>query len=139
MGLSTTQLRTAIEANNRNDGAGRLREGDEVLLVRSGAHQDHGRSCAIVVKAEGGASVRVADVRPGAREGYPTRYGVVTQRAWRGVEGLVLLGWPAPTRTGGRRRDAKLEELAPPAAGGVEIKVFYNRAISGGDGGGHRV
>jgi cobalt-zinc-cadmium resistance protein CzcA len=35
VGLSTAQLKAAIEANNRNDGAGRLGEGDEVLLVRS--------------------------------------------------------------------------------------------------------
>ena len=35
VGLSTAQIKSAIEANNRNDGAGRLGEGDEVLLVRT--------------------------------------------------------------------------------------------------------
>ncbi|MFX7981056.1 efflux RND transporter permease subunit, partial [Acinetobacter baumannii] len=35
MGLSTEALKTAIEKNNRNDGAGRLGQGDEVLLVRA--------------------------------------------------------------------------------------------------------
>ena len=35
VGLSTAKLKAAIESNNRNDGAGRLGEGDEVLLVRS--------------------------------------------------------------------------------------------------------
>ncbi|WP_141755503.1 efflux RND transporter permease subunit, partial [Neisseria sp. HMSC066B07] len=35
LGVSTAQLKSAIEANNRNDGAGRLGEGGEVLLVRS--------------------------------------------------------------------------------------------------------
>ena len=73
VGLSTTQLRKAIEENNRNDGAGRLREGDEVLLVRSeGSIRTMEDLRAIVVKAEGGASVRVADVAQ-VREGYLTR------------------------------------------------------------------
>ena len=31
VGLSTAQIKAAIEANNRNDGAGRLGEGDEVV------------------------------------------------------------------------------------------------------------
>ena len=35
LGLSMAQIKTAIEANNRNDGAGRLGEGGEVLLVRT--------------------------------------------------------------------------------------------------------
>ena len=34
-GVTLAQLSEAIRANNRNDGAGRLGEGDEVLLVRS--------------------------------------------------------------------------------------------------------
>ncbi len=35
LGLSAAKVKAAIDANNRNDGAGRLGEGDEVLLVRS--------------------------------------------------------------------------------------------------------
>ena len=54
VGLSITQLRKAIEANNRNDGAGRLNEGDEVLLVRSeGSIRTMEDLRAIVVKAAG--------------------------------------------------------------------------------------
>ncbi|MGZ5853746.1 MAG: efflux RND transporter permease subunit, partial [Xanthobacteraceae bacterium] len=34
-GITTQTLENAIIANNRNDGAGRVREGEEVLLVRS--------------------------------------------------------------------------------------------------------
>ena len=34
-GLSMQQLQQALEANNRNDGAGRLSDGDESLLVRA--------------------------------------------------------------------------------------------------------
>jgi len=34
-GITTQALETALTANNRNDGAGRVREGEEALLVRS--------------------------------------------------------------------------------------------------------
>jgi Cu/Ag efflux pump CusA len=34
-GLTLTTLQAALEANNRNDGAGRLSEGEETLLVRA--------------------------------------------------------------------------------------------------------
>src|SRR3546814_10244836 len=41
VGLSTNDLQAAIGANNRNDGAGRLSEGDEVLLVRTERSEEH--------------------------------------------------------------------------------------------------
>jgi cobalt-zinc-cadmium resistance protein CzcA len=54
VGLSTAQVKTAIEANNRNDGAGRLGEGDEVLLVRTeGSIRGQDDLRAIVVKNDG--------------------------------------------------------------------------------------
>src|SRR5215211_90584 len=61
MGLSTAGLKAAIEANNRNDGAGRLGEGDEVLLVRSeGSVKSAEDLRAIVVGRKDGTPVRLA-------------------------------------------------------------------------------
>lgn len=129
VGLSTTQLRTAIEANNRNDGAGRLGEGDEVLLVRSeGSIKSMDDVRAIVAKSEGGASVRISDIAQ-VREGYLTRYGVVTQSGQgEAVQGLVLGLAGANAQKVVRGVTQKLEELKPTLPQGVEIKVFYNRA-----------
>ncbi|HAS0832795.1 TPA: efflux RND transporter permease subunit [Enterobacter cloacae] len=129
VGLSTTQLRIAIEANNRNDGAGRLGEGDEVLLVRSeGSIKSMDDVRAIVVKAEGGASVRIADIAQ-VREGYLTRYGVVTQSGQgEAVQGLVLGLAGANAQKVVQGVTKKLEELKPTLPKGVELKVFYNRA-----------
>ena len=129
VGVSTAQLKAAIEANNRNDGAGRLGEGGEVLLVRSeGSIRNPDDLRAIVVKANNGTTVRLADVAQ-VREGSVTRYGVVTQDG-RGeaVEGLVLglAGANAKKVVEGVTR--KLDELAPSLPKGIEIKVFYNRA-----------
>ena len=129
LGLSSAQVKAAIEANNRNDGAGRLSEGGEVLLVRTeGSIRDKDDLRAIVVKHGKGVSVRLADVAE-VRNGSVTRYGVVTQDGKaEAVQGLVLglAGANAKTVVEGVTR--KLDELKPTLPQGVEIKVFYNRA-----------
>jgi len=129
VGLSTAKLKAAIESNNRNDGAGRLGEGDEVLLVRSeGGVKTKDDLRAIIVNSKDGHTVRLADVAT-VRDGSVTRYGVVTQDG-RGeaVEGLVLglAGANAQKVVDGVTR--KLDEIKPALPKGVELKVFYNRA-----------
>jgi len=129
LGLSINSLQAAIAANNRNDGAGRLSEGDEVLLVRSeGNIRSLDDLRAVVVTRKNGVPVRMGDVAQ-VRVGALTRYGVVTKDG-RGeaVEGLVLglAGANARQVVDGVQR--KLAELAPSLPKGVSIKVFYNRA-----------
>jgi heavy metal efflux system protein len=129
VGLSTAKLKAAIESNNRNDGAGRLGEGDEVLLVRSeGSVKTQDDLRAIVVASKDGRTVRLADVAT-VRDGSVTRYGVVTQDG-RGeaVQGLVLglAGANAQKVVEGVTR--KIDEIKPALPKGVELKVFYNRA-----------
>jgi cobalt-zinc-cadmium resistance protein CzcA len=128
-GVSVAQLRDAIRANNRNDGAGRLGEGDEVLLVRTeGSVKTLDDLRAVVVTVKDGVPVRLGDVAE-ARIGTMTRYGVVTQSGREeAVEGLVLglAGANAQQVVEGVRR--KLDEIAPALPQGVRIDVFYNRA-----------
>ncbi|MDP2366948.1 efflux RND transporter permease subunit [Rhodoferax sp.] len=129
VGLSTAQVKAAIEANNRNDGAGRLGEGDEVLLVRTeGSIRNQDDLRAIVIRNDKGLAVRLGDVAL-VREGSVTRYGVVTQDG-RGeaVQGLVLGLAGANARKVVEGVTRKLEDLQPTLPKGVEIKVFYNRA-----------
>jgi cobalt-zinc-cadmium resistance protein CzcA len=129
VGLSTAQIKAAIEANNRNDGAGRLGEGDEVLLVRTeGSIQTQDDLRAIVVKNEKGMAVRLGDVAQ-VREGSVTRYGVVTKDG-RGeaVQGLVLGLAGANAQKVVEGVTKKLADIQPTLPKGVEIKVFYNRA-----------
>ena len=62
-GVTMAQLKEAIDANNRNDGAGRLGEGDEVLLVRSeGSVTSLDDLRAIVVTTKDGAPVRLGNL-----------------------------------------------------------------------------
>ena len=128
-GVTITQLKDAIEANNRNDGAGRLGEGDEVLLVRSeGSITSLEDLRAIVVAMKDTSPVRLGNLAE-VKIGTVTRNGVVTQSGQgEAVQGLVLglAGSNAKMVVEGVRK--KLEELQPTLPPGVEIKTFYDRA-----------
>lgn len=128
-GVNVAQLREAIRANNRNDGAGRLGEGDEVLLVRAeGNVKTLDDLRAIVVTVNDGVPVRLGDVAQ-VQIGTMTRYGVVTHSGREeAVQGLVLglAGANAQQVVEGVRR--KLGEIAPTLPQGVTIDVFYDRA-----------
>jgi cobalt-zinc-cadmium resistance protein CzcA len=127
-GLSMRQLQQALEANNRNDGAGRLSDGDEALLVRAeGSIKNLQDVRNIVISSPGNNPIRVSDIAL-VRIGSLTRYGVVTMNGKsEAVEGLVLglRGANAQKVVNGVR--AKLAELAPKLPPGVTTKVFYDR------------
>lgn len=129
LGLSAAKIKEAIDANNRNDGAGRLGEGDEVLLVRSeGSIRTKDDLMAIVVKYDRAGTVRLQDVAQ-VRDGSVTRYGVVTKDGkGEAVQGLVLglAGANAQKVVEGVTR--KIEDIKPTLPAGIELKVFYNRA-----------
>jgi cobalt-zinc-cadmium resistance protein CzcA len=128
-GVSVTQLRDAIRANNRNDGAGRLGEGDEVLLVRTeGSVKTLDDLRAVVVAMKDGVPVRLGELAD-VGIGTMTRYGVVTHNGREeAAQGLVLglAGANAQQVVEGVRK--KLGEIAPALPQGVQIDVFYDRA-----------
>ena len=128
-GIGVAKLKEAIRANNLNDGAGRLGEGDEVLLVRSEgsiSSLDDLRAVVVTVKDDVPISLgSLAEVKIGTL----TRYGVVTQSGKdEAVQGLVLglAGANAQKVVEGVRK--KLDELKPTLPSGVQINVFYDRA-----------
>ncbi len=127
-GITMALLQQALEMNNRNDGAGRLQEGEETLLVRSeGSIRTVDDVKAIVIASRNGSPIRVGDVAE-VKIGNLTRYGTVTRNGeGEAVEGLVLglRGANAQQVVDGVR--AKIKELQPSLPKGVEIKVFYDR------------
>lgn len=127
-GVTIDALRMAVEANNRNDGAGRLRDGEEVLLVRSeGNIRNLDDLKAIVVASRDGKIVRVGDVAR-VEFGTVTRYGVVTKDGQgEAVQGLVLGLRGANARIVVEGVKKKLAELQPSLPAGVTIKPFYDR------------
>jgi cobalt-zinc-cadmium resistance protein CzcA len=127
-GISFAALQAAIQSNNRNDGAGRISDGDEALLVRAeGSIKTLQDVRDIVISTSQGSPTRVGDVAE-VRIGALTRYGVVTKDGkGEAVEGLVLglRGANAQKVVDGVR--AKLAALAPTLPKGVTTKVFYDR------------
>ncbi|GAB6050546.1 CusA/CzcA family heavy metal efflux RND transporter [Hydrogenophilus islandicus] len=128
-GLALKDLQAVLESNNRNDGAGRLNDGEESLLVRAeGAIATVDDVKAIVLQARDGNVVRVGDVAE-VRIGALTRYGAVT-RSGRGetVVGVVLGLRGANARAVVEGVKAKLAEIAPSLPAGVTIEPFYDRS-----------
>ncbi len=128
-GLSTADLAAAIEASNRNDGAGRLRSGEEALIVRAtGAIRNLDDLAAVVVRSADGAAVRVGDVAQ-VRTGSLTRYGAVSQNGTgEAVQGLVigLRGADAAKVVEGVK--ARLGEIQPSLPPDMSVHVFYDRS-----------
>ncbi|MFT5533879.1 MAG: cobalt-zinc-cadmium resistance protein CzcA [Candidatus Paceibacteria bacterium] len=126
--LSLTQLQMALDANNRNDGAGRLGAGEESLLVRSdGSIRSLDDVRAIAITSRDGFAVRVGDVAT-VRIGEMTRYGTVTKDGkGEAVEGLVLAMRGANAQQVLGKLRERLAELQKALPAGTTIKPFYDR------------
>jgi len=127
-GLGLDAVRSALERNNRNDGAGRLTEGEEALIVRmDGAVGGLDDLRGIVVALSNGVPVRLSEVAE-VRIGSLTRYGAVTRDGSEAVQGLVLglRGANAQAVIAGVK--GRLAALAPSLPQGVSIVPFYDRS-----------
>jgi len=127
-GVTLDALRQTLEGFNANDGAGRISEGEEALLVRvQGRLESLDDIGNLVVRAQRNAMVRVRDVAA-VRLGALTRMGGVTQNGQgEAVQGLVLGLRGADAGTLVAEVQAKLEELKPLLPKGVVLTPFYNR------------
>ncbi|HEY8035126.1 MAG TPA: CusA/CzcA family heavy metal efflux RND transporter [Methylobacter sp.] len=126
--ISMAQLMAALESNNRNDGAGRMTDGEEALIVRAEGRiktlEDVG---VIVVDNKNGIPITVGDVAQ-IKIGALTRYGAVSKNGeGEAVTGLVLSLRGANARQTIIGIEKKLAEISPGFPKGVEAKVFYNR------------
>ena len=127
-GLTLTQLREALMANNRNDGAGRLIAGEEALLVRAeGSIRDLNDVANTVIGRREGTPLRVRDVAE-VRIGALTRYGAVTQNGQgETVQGLVLGLRGADASQVVKQVRARLDEISKRLPQGMHITPFYDR------------
>ncbi len=129
LGVTTGDMAEALESNNQNDGAGRLKRGEEALLVRSeGALVSIESIRQTPILNESGKLITlgmVADVFLGSLE----RYGAVTESG-KGevVEGLVVSLRGANARDVIIDIEQKLDELRESLPDHVSINTFYNRS-----------
>ncbi|MFZ0106287.1 MAG: CusA/CzcA family heavy metal efflux RND transporter [Thiobacillus sp.] len=128
-GVTYAELRTALETSTRNDGAGRVNEGEETWVVRvNGGVENLDELRRIGIKAIDGVVVTVGDVAQ-VMLGEMTRYGAVTQDGkGEAVEGLVigLKGVNAGELI--KNVKLKLDDIQATLPKGVTISTFYDRA-----------
>ena len=127
-GISMDKLMQALEKNNRNDGAGRLTEGEEALIVRAeGRIKTLADVSTIVVDSKNDIPILVGDIAE-VKIGALTRYGAVSKNGeGEAVTGLVLSLRGANARQTIVGIEKKLAEISLGFPKGVEAKVFYNR------------
>ena len=127
-GISIEKLMQALEKNNRNDGAGRLTDGEEALIVRAeGRIKTLADVSTIVVESKNDIPITVGDVAE-VKIGALTRYGAVSKNGQgEAVTGLVLSLRGANARQTINGIEKKLAQISQGFPKGVEAKVFYNR------------
>ncbi len=130
LGINTEDIIEALESNNTNDGAGRVDQGEEALLVRVvgaiGSFEDIGR---LQVETADGDRVPLSEVA-GIQAGSLARYGSVTADGeGEAVQGLIigLTGANAQDVVSGVRD--RLDELVPTLPEGTRVDVFYDRSV----------
>ena len=128
-GISINQLMQALQNNNRNDGAGRISDGEEALIVRAdGRIKNLADVSTIVVDNQSGAPITVGDVAE-VKIGALTRYGAVSKNGHgEAVNGLVLSLRGANARQTIQGIEQEFAQISQGFPKGVEAKVFYNRA-----------
>ena len=128
--ITIDQLTAALENNNRNDGAGRMSEGEEALIVRAeGRIKNQDDVNAIVVAQQNGLPIKVADIAE-VRIGSLTRYGAVSKDGkGEAATAVVLSLRGANARQTIALLEAKLADLQPSLPQGVKINTFYNRGV----------
>lgn len=130
LGVTNAALVEALESNNKNDGAGRLDQGEETLLVRvSGAIRTLSDLRNTLVSTSAGHQIpvtEIARVSTGALE----RYGSVTADGTsEAVQGLVIGLRGANAREVITGVQAKLEDIEATLPEGTSLNVFYDRSV----------
>jgi cobalt-zinc-cadmium resistance protein CzcA len=130
LGVDNDAIVEALRENNSNDGAGRINQGEEALLVRvSGAVVSIDDIRNILIDTNSGASIplfQLANVSMGSLE----RYGSVTADGKaEAVQGLVIGLRGANAQQVVADVTAKLAEIQNNLPAGTEINVFYDRSV----------
>ena len=130
LGVDNQAIVDALAANNKNDGAGRIDQGEEALLVRvSGAVEDLQDLSAILVESAFGEMLPLSDVA-NVSLGALERYGSVTaDGAAEAVQGLVIGLRGANAREVVDGVQARLADIQSTLPEGTSVNVFYDRSI----------
>ncbi|HEY9189251.1 MAG TPA: CusA/CzcA family heavy metal efflux RND transporter [Sulfurovum sp.] len=129
MQVTLSQIFDALEANNQNDGAGRVSQGVESILVRSvGRLKDLQEIRTLPVGKRGEKILTVGDVAS-VRYGHITRAGFVSKNGeGEAVQGLVLGLKGANTALVLDAAKSELEKLEAMLPDDTRMEIFYDRS-----------
>ncbi|MFK5986025.1 MAG: CusA/CzcA family heavy metal efflux RND transporter [Pseudomonadota bacterium] len=127
--VSIEQLIKSLQENNKNDGAGRLNQGEEVLLVRTQGNLTNISDIEhIVVDYNNNVAITIKDLAKVEIDSL-YRNGAVTQNGKQEVvEGLVMALKGANARDVISGIESRLKELQTAFPKGISVSVFYNRS-----------
>ena len=129
MGVTLEQIFLALEKNNQNDGAGRVSQGVESILVRSvGQLKDLHDIKNLPVGKSADKVITLSDVAT-VKFGYLTRAGFVSKNGeGEAVQGLVLGLKGTNTGIVLEKVKEELKKLEPMLPGDTKIEIFYDRS-----------
>lgn len=129
MGVTLEQIFRTLEKNNQNDGAGRVSQGVESILVRSvGQLKDLHDIETLPVGKSADKVITLGDVST-VKFGYLTRAGFVSKNGeGEAVQGLVLGLKGTNTGIVLEKVKEELKKLEPMLPGDTKIEIFYDRS-----------
>ncbi len=129
MGVTLDDILLTLEKNNRNDGAGRVSQGVESILIRSvGRLKNIYDIKTLPVKKIDSRVVTIADVAT-VHFGHLTRSGFVSKNGeGEAVEGLVLGLKGINTELVLNAVKAELSRIEKMLPNGTKINIFYDRS-----------
>ncbi len=127
--VSIDQLIKSLQENNKNDGAGRLNQGEEVLLVRTQGNLSNISDIEhIVVDYNNNVAITIKDLAKVEIDSL-YRNGAVSQDGQQeAVEGLVMALKGANAREVISGIESRLKDLESAFPKGISVSVFYNRS-----------
>jgi len=128
-GVTLDQIFEALQKNNKNDGAGRVSQGVESILVRSvGRLKDIHDIQTLPIRKIGDHIITISDVAS-VHFGYLTRAGFVSKNGdSEAVQGLVLGLKGINTATVLDKVKKELSSIEKMLPNGTKIDIFYDRS-----------
>ncbi len=127
VGMSHTDVLSALRENNENRGAGFIDHNGEQWLLRVPGQAERPEQLGeIVVRERGGVPIRVRDVAS-VEIGHGLRAGAATQNGREVVMSTVFMLIGENSRTVAKAVGEKLEAIAPSLPPGVTATAVYDR------------
>ena len=129
MGVTLEQIFKALEENNQNDGAGRVSQGVESILVRSIGQLKNLKDIETLPIVKRDDKVITLDEVALVKFGYLTRAGFVSKNGeGEAVQGLVLGLKGTNTAIVLDKVKEELKKLGKMLPGDTKIEIFYDRS-----------